>query len=765
MAKTVNGLGKSIVQAGRRIQWSYVTQESLLILVLPVFLILTGTTLLLDDFAMIRAAAVVLSLLAGAWLIFGRRAPMPLGKPLLLFMTVFAVSTAFSIDWSRSIEQLAITGAAVFLFALAADLTARGWPSELFVKALMLIGFAVPLLIWSQAYIWYRQWLSANPSQWAPSITYRPYYANVLVMPCYTLLIAAVARWFYTKAWMSRVLLSALILVLLATIFLTSSRGGWIGTAAGLALLAGLLYWKQKQALLNLWDRVRTKKGLLAIGGALILLALVAAGWLGLKILSHPSHGSFFSSRSFVWPAAIATFLQHPLVGQGPYTFGNAYLAYNSVPPNAFYSHAHSAYLNLLAEMGLLGVIAGGVVIFFLAKLLKRRLEQAQGMELSVVMAAAAGMLALLVHNIFDCFHTEPVAALGLFILLGAALGKPVQKTTTPLRRPYWVAVPILLTWLVIWMVSPMYLAVAAVNAMDLPRAQALFQEALRREPWSVIAHQQMGKVYALESEQGDSAALPKAVSELEQVVARDQSWSLNWINLAALYQQQGDLAKARQALDAAVKAAPDWSLPYLDLGLVAEKQGDRDTALAAYVQALNKGETVEAGFWAGSPVRVDAAAQWKAAQPVKMQQSIEDLRAAVAQNPETPGPYLALAAAELKAGNLERVEPLLQRVDVTFAYLPELIERDWLRAELSAAQGDYAQAAKLGEGVLRSYDQVGMFGPGTYGDLHYEHFMYRRPGMALEILPQVVRVEATRVVERREQVQAWKQGVGNGLE
>ena len=306
-------------------------------------------------------------------------------------------------------------------------------------------------------------------------------------------------------------------------------------------------------------------------------------------------------------------------------------------------------------------------------------------------------------------------------------------------------------------MMAPLFPGVAAANANDLPSAQAAFQEAIRREPWSVIAHQQMGQVYALEADQGSTDALPKAIAELEQVVAYDPSWSANWLNLGTMYRQQGDLAKARRALDAAVKAAPGWSLPYLNLGVVAEQQGDRSAALAAYGQALAKGETLEVSFWEESPVRMEAAAAWKTAQPVAVQPSLEELREAVRQNPERASVYLSLASAELKAGNPGVAEQALQQVGLSFTSPPDLVERDWLLAEVYAAQGEMDKAVEQGQKALEGYERVGLNGPGSIGVLYYVPVMYRRPGMERELLGQVVLVEPLKVAQLRTLTQAWK--------
>ncbi len=741
-----------------RVKWSFVIQEALLLLVLPYFLILTGITPLLVNFDVIRGAAILLTLMAGAWLIFGQSAPIPLGKPLLLFMAAFAVCTAFSMDWSRSLEQMALTLVGIFIFALAADLTARGWPSEMFARAFLIVGLLIPILIWADVFGWYRQWLAVHPGEWLPSLIYRPNYANNVVVPCYLMLLLIAAYWFSTKGKLLRGLLIVYALGLLATIFITSSRGGWLATAAGLGVLAVLLYWKRKQELKGWWDKVKAQKWLLRVGVALALVGLAGVGWVGLKLVSHPSHGALLSSRSEFWPAAIATFLKHPLTGQGPYTFTNAYLAYNSVPPKGIFYHAHDALLNLLAEMGLVGALTFGVVLFFLVRLLKRRLDRAAGMDLPLVMAAAAGVAALAVNSISECFHMEPVITVGLFLILGAALAEPGGEHTNRKRRPYWALLPVALVWAEVWMMAPLFPGVAAANANQLPTAQAAFQEAVRREPWSVIAHQQLGQVYAMEADQGSTDALPKAIAELEQVVARDPSWSANWLNLGALYRQQGDLVKARGALDAALKAAPGWSLAYLNLGVVAEQQGDRAAALAAYGQALAKGEMLEVSFWEASPVRMEAAAAWKAAQPVAPQPSLDELRAAVAQNPERAYLYLDLAKAELKAGNLDAAERVLRQVSLAYTSPPDLVERDWLLAEMYAAQGEMDKAAELGQKALEGYERVGLNGPGSMGVLYYAPVMYRRPGMERELVGGVVGVLSDILKNRDVQFLGWQE-------
>ncbi len=64
-----------------------------------------------------------------------------------------------------------------------------------------------------------------------------------------------------------------------------------------------------------------------------------------MAVYSQPGMGT--------WGPAIDTFLEHPLFGQGQFTFASSFLRENSTPPNTFHQHAHSLYFNLLAEMGI----------------------------------------------------------------------------------------------------------------------------------------------------------------------------------------------------------------------------------------------------------------------------------------------------------------------------------------------------------------------------------------------------------------------------
>lgn len=107
------------------------------------------------------------------------------------------------------------------------------------------------------------------------------------------------------------------------------------------------------------YERFRNKA--FAIGIISILAALTFATdqveklWL---VLDDPSA---FTGRTKIWPVVLNYASDHPLLGAGYGSFwniGNASPIFDYAPGDltAFFTHAHNGYLNVLAELGLVGL-------------------------------------------------------------------------------------------------------------------------------------------------------------------------------------------------------------------------------------------------------------------------------------------------------------------------------------------------------------------------------------------------------------------------
>lgn len=744
----------------------YLSQEAGLLLGLAYLLLIAATSNGIVNYDITRFSVGALTLGVAAWLAVagwparGRmmtsrpagyassvndNVGLPLARPLALFLAVYLLTAFTSIDPRRSLGDAWLTGAYVFAFVLTVDLVNWGWPRELFVKVMLLVsGVLIGMGVYSVVG-WYRQWLAANPGVWLPTSVYRLPAPNTIAVFLNLVLMAALARLWVTRARAPRALLAVWIVLALGLLFLTSSRGGWLGTAAG----AGAAIWLSARApaqsdwLKLAWEALRRRRALMAT----VLIAGVAGlglvGWSAYRLMAHPTHSSsFFGARGNFWIAAWQAFLRSPLVGQGPFTYGSAYLRAVSVPPDLLYTHAHSLFFNLLAETGLLGVLACVMLGVAAFRALWRQVHGLRGDEQAVVVGTFAALVAYGVHGLFETVSAEPTNAFVTSILLGVALAPGPALSAVERAAPagsrvrLWPSKGLALAlviagWYGLWLSTPLHLGVLAANKSEWRSAEAYLTEATRRDPRSAVVHQQLGLARSVLASEEDDPALAEAIAELETTVRLDPDWALNHANLGALYAAQGDDEAAHREFQAAVKLAPQVGVYHLNLGAVAERTGNAAEAERAYAEALHyRPEWADAYFWRATPWRAAFLAQWRSSTLTPPAPSVVELDGSP-----------ALVEAYIQAGRLPEAERLLQRTGLVY---PQSLVVVWVKAELAAARADYTEAAALGEKALTGYRDQSIFGPGTFGAPAYGPFYQRREAMALDMVPQLTVIRVT---------------------
>ena len=203
---------------------------------------------------------------------------------------------------------------------------------------------------------------------------------------------------------------SVFLFLLSLTMFLTLSLGAWIGFAAGvgLAIVFCVNYIK--------FERV--------LGAFLILLLILGIAF----IIDHYMDPDYFQAiqmtllkhtvepvkldtvnppsgvdRSWLWSGALKMFWQHPIIGVGTGNFGFLYNYYRPEGTAAkhFLAKAHNAYLEILAETGVIGF---AVFSIFIATVLIRLgmtfyLSREEDERLFVA-AISASLIGLLVHGL-----------------------------------------------------------------------------------------------------------------------------------------------------------------------------------------------------------------------------------------------------------------------------------------------------------------------------------------------------------------------------
>ncbi len=734
----------------------YLLKEMALFLAFSYLLFFANTWRAYSDYNQIRVGVAAMVIASVGWLILGLRPgtlkPTPLAAPLLIFLAAYFLAALTSINPRRSLDEVWVTAMYVFGFALVAQLAARRWPRELFVKTLLLAGALVMGLAWFVFLNWYRAWLSVAPGVWLPDIAYRLPLANGVATLLNLLMLSAMARFMVTHARAPRIFLALWIISALGLLYLTASRGGWLGAAAGIGTLVALklLDAGGTVSLQSLWQKAKQHWQASLVVVAIGILGLLAAGWLAARQISNPQKASARDARVEYWGPAWQAFLQSPITGQGPLTFGSAYLRINSVPPYGFFAHAHSIFFNLLAETGLVGVTAFGVLAAATFVSLWRQVNRLTGDDLALAVSALAGAVYWAAHSLVDTINVEPMNSMLMAVILGAALARRDTDSQVGNRSSRWPSLiarwPVVLGLVLsvtglynVWRLAPLHQGDLSATKSHWAEAVSYLDEAAYRDPGSGIVRQQAGLAYSILAEEGDARVMDRAIAEFEATVQLDPDWWLNHANLAALYLARGDTESALPEMRAAAELGHDSPLTQLNLGVVAEAVGEWAEARRAYTKVLNlRRDWADAYFWRATPFRSLILRDWCTVTPAVPVPTLAQLEAQSAGG-DRSSDYAPLIGAYLEMNRVDDADLLLRKARLSYYTTGEdRIEIDWLEAELAAALGDWQTAVKLGEGAIDDYQAQSVFGPGAFGAAAYGQIFFRQETMAVDLTPQL---------------------------
>jgi O-antigen ligase len=186
----------------------------------------------------------------------------------------------------------------------------------------------------------------------------------------------------------------AVVGLLVATLAMTGSRGGWLAALVGGGVAVALAF-----------GRPRLAGVFAATAGILVVAALaLSAGSLADDLAQHAG------DRPWYWRVAWNEARAAPVAGQGAGTFELAWLEQRPIDVDV--RDAHSLYLETLAELGAVGLALMALVL---------AMALIAGFGPSAGAAAAGGYVAFLVHAGLDWDWEMPaVTVAGL--LCGAAL-------------------------------------------------------------------------------------------------------------------------------------------------------------------------------------------------------------------------------------------------------------------------------------------------------------------------------------------------------
>jgi len=135
---------------------------------------------------------------------------------------------------------------------------------------------------------------------------------------------------------------------------------------------------------------------------------------------SSAEKGGFLESRGPIWRDTVAMIRENWLTGVGLGAFETAYPIYSKSNGSVIISQAHNDYLQIVADCG---VIGGAIAVWFVVVLFRNLILAMQHQdEVKAVMAlgCGGGLVAMLVHSLFDFNLQIPSNALLFLTLAGA---------------------------------------------------------------------------------------------------------------------------------------------------------------------------------------------------------------------------------------------------------------------------------------------------------------------------------------------------------
>jgi O-antigen ligase len=221
--------------------------------------------------------------------------------------------------------------------------------------------------------------------------------------------------------------------VMVGTIFLSGSRGGMLAIFVELAVLAAVLLRQKKR---------RFRAAIAAGAFAVVLISILT--WLGGKELTSRVSSISTESRTEISGGmrlsidrdAFRMFRHKPVLGWGLGTFPTVYPQFRSFYTNFFVNEAHDDYLQLLAEMGLLGF---ATMIWFVIVLYRRAIPKigdwTSDVNGAATLACTLGFTGILVHSLFD-FNLQIPANAALFYVFCTIAAAPPLRQPSRKRKP-----------------------------------------------------------------------------------------------------------------------------------------------------------------------------------------------------------------------------------------------------------------------------------------------------------------------------------------
>lgn len=559
---------------------------------------------------------------------------------LVLYSISFFISFLLSSDRSNGFWKLiSLISLGLIFYCLVEFLKDKSCRDFLLGLFIWISGIVLFLAILEMIYAYRQYWIELGGIIAMPPTPYRVTgvlgHANALM--AYTNLFAPIALTLFIQAkkQIYKVFLFLWGLLFLIVLPFTSSRGGWLGTFTWLVILVFLLRKRIKW-----WNEflqfVRTHKTwvlpliIIGLAGLMVIGYIFVMKFAGYRL----SNANPFSGRSEMWNSGLAIWRQSPWIGTGPGNFPfQIFNVVDNIPPKYWPSHAHNLFINILAELGVIGLLTFvGLIIAFSVRAYQIHRTTSEDNHL-ISSAIIASLIGLMIQMLVDDFSSWLAILVPVVVLSASQFSFDVIMEKRARHVSYgYLLIPFvlsvgLMTWR-LWISYPAATALMSEN-VDLKRRAELIVLSSERESKQVYFLWQAGLAWAEEFEKTkDASALIYAINSFEKFVERYPKFSLAWANLGNLYSRENS-DKNIQAFQKAIELAPYTPAYHLNFAIELEKMGSEVDAKAEYLKVLELSPAWSGDpFWLTTPLRNTVLEIWQKKNDVLPESDLNSIQA-----------------------------------------------------------------------------------------------------------------------------------------
>ena len=247
--------------------------------------------------------------------------------------------------------------------------------------------------------------------------------------------------WTAVQTGPKSVLLAFLLVLSIGSIVLSLSRGGFIATILAFALFARACV----PPVLRSRIRPGAMTAIVVAGAILFSIAFwFGASWIAERAASPDAvkSESSYHDRAVAWSRTIDMFEDHAALGTGFGTYVTAFAAYSPPGSYAIWKEAHNEYLQLLAEVGLVGFLTAllALAIFGRRHFLPVVLDRNSPDRL-LSLGLAMGIVSLLLHSLVDFSLQVPAVGFLFVVVAGLITARSLGSIAAPAPRTAMIAV------------------------------------------------------------------------------------------------------------------------------------------------------------------------------------------------------------------------------------------------------------------------------------------------------------------------------------